>query len=130
MEERTVKVELEIKVTQEDVDDIMSGALDGGITYWRSKAKVVGEYLGEYASEQISRGGKLTIYDCEGEAVYTLDLKKLLKGIKLWAEGQIDSSCLERTIGGEFFRINCCNVDAAECDAIIQYALFGEILYS
>ena len=43
----------------------MATALDGGITYWCNKAEVIGGYLGEYASDQISRGGKLKLYDYE-----------------------------------------------------------------
>ena len=42
----TVSVTLEIVLTQEDIDDIMCGALEGGITYWCDEAKVVGDYLG------------------------------------------------------------------------------------
>lgn len=57
----TVSVTLEIVLTQEDIDDIMCGALEGGITYWCDEAKVVGDYLGEYGSEQIARGGKLRL---------------------------------------------------------------------
>lgn len=30
-------------VSDEDIDDIMSAALDGGITYWCRRAEVVGE---------------------------------------------------------------------------------------
>ncbi len=59
-----------------DIDDIMCAALEGGITYWCSRAEVVGEYLGEYASEQISKGGELRLYDCESDEVYTLTLDK------------------------------------------------------
>ena len=59
----------------------MCTALEGGINYWCCKAEVVGEYLGEYASEQISRGGELKLYDAEEDEVYTLTLDKLLKGI-------------------------------------------------
>ena len=68
----TVSVTLEIVLTQEDIDDIMCGALEGGITYWCDEAKVVGDYLGEYGSEQIARGGKLRLhlpepFDKDGE---------------------------------------------------------------
>lgn len=55
----TVSVTLEIVLTQEDIDDIMCGALAGGITYWCDEAKVVGDYLGEYGSEQIIKNGEL-----------------------------------------------------------------------
>lgn len=34
----TVSVTLEIVLTQEDIDDIMCGALEGGITYWCDEA--------------------------------------------------------------------------------------------
>ena len=62
-------------ISDEDIDEIMSAALDGGITYWCGRAKVVGEYLGEYASEQISRDGVLKLYDIEEpKAVYELTL--------------------------------------------------------
>lgn len=40
-----VKVALEIVLTQEDIDDIMCGALEGGINYWCDEAKVMGGYL-------------------------------------------------------------------------------------
>lgn len=49
-----VQVVLQIVVTGEDIDDIMASALEGGITYWCDRAKVDGNSLGEYASEQIS----------------------------------------------------------------------------
>ena len=66
MENETLKVEMVLVVTQEDIDDIICGALDGGINYWCYKAEVVeNNYLGEYASEQISRGGSLNLYDSE-----------------------------------------------------------------
>jgi len=52
MENFKVKAELEINVTQEDIDDIVTTALEGGINYWCGKVEVDGDYLGEYASEQ------------------------------------------------------------------------------
>ena len=73
-------------VSDEDIDDIMSAALDGGITYWCCKAEVVGEYLGEYASEQISCGGTLRLYDVEDGTVSELTLDKFLNGLRLWIE--------------------------------------------
>ena len=47
----TVKVEINVKLTQQDIDDIMVAALEGGITYWCFKAEVVGDYLGQYANQ-------------------------------------------------------------------------------
>ena len=42
MEKVKLKVEMEIVVSQEDIDDIMCGALEGGINYWCRKAEIVG----------------------------------------------------------------------------------------
>lgn len=61
-ETHTFEVVQRISVTGEDVDDIMSSALDD-IGYWAEYARVDGKYLGEYASEQISRGGSLWILE-------------------------------------------------------------------
>ena len=53
--EESLKVELKVKVTQQDIDDIVCGALEGGINYWCYKAEVVEDkYLGEYASERLT----------------------------------------------------------------------------
>ena len=111
-------------VSDEDIDDIMSAALDGGITYWCGRAKVVGEYLSEYASEQISRGGVLKLYDIEEpKAVYELTLDKFLMGLRLWIENE---RAFQLTEAG---RLDIGQIDAVAADAIIQYALFCDIVY-
>ena len=125
MNEFNIEIKKSIKVTQEDIDDIMCSALEGGITYWCRKAKVVGEYLGEYASEQISRGGTLKLYDAEEDEVYELTLEKLLEGIKLAVDGNYYDDydwCDGKTI-------DTCQVDAEVADCIVQLALFGEIVF-
>lgn len=120
MEDLKLKVELEITLTQEDVDDIMGTALDGGIGYWCNKAEVVGgEYFGEYASEQISRGGSLMLYDDDGK--YELTLEKFTEAMKkVIAEGGL-------TI--EEGRIDAGEIDAIIADTIVQLAVFGEVVY-
>ncbi len=127
MENVSLKVEMEIAVSQEDIDDIMVGALEGGIAYWCDKAEVEGKYLGEYGHEQIARGGQLKLHDREEDKVYTLDLERLLNGIKLYAQNPVGCNCLDMVDGQ--LEIDCCYVDAVACDAIIQYALFGEVVY-
>lgn len=115
-----------IKITTEDIDDIMCTALEGGITYWCGKARVVGEYLGEYASDQIARGGKLILTDIEDEEEqYELTRPKLLKGIKL-AIDQDYYSEYDWVNGNE---LDTCQIDADVADVIIQLALFDEIVY-
>jgi hypothetical protein len=117
-----VKAEIKIKLTQNDIDDIMSCALDGGITYWCDDAEVVGEYLGEFASDQISRGGKLILHDSEEDKSYDFGIDEFLKGIQLYFEsgGRIATEDGEIDIG---------DVDAEIADCIVQYGIFGEIVF-
>lgn len=121
----TVSVTLEIVLTQEDIDDIMCGALEGGITYWCDEAKVVGDYLGEYGSEQIARGGKLRLhlpepFDKDETEYYELDLEKFKKGVELWAITPVGCNCLEQMDGK--IRFDTCNADAIVCDAKTRIA--------
>lgn len=53
-------------VTEEDVDDIMCSALEGGIVYWCNAAKVPADKMvASCGHEQIARGGELKIHVCE-----------------------------------------------------------------
>ena len=115
-----------VVLSDEDIDCIMSGALDGGISYWACKAEVIeDEYLGEFASEQISRGGSLRIYDREDDETYLLTLEKLLRGFSMalllgYGDTWVDNS--ENTV-------DACCIDANGCDVIVQLALFGDVIY-
>ena len=124
-----IAISLNVLVTDEDIDDIMASVLDGGITYWCNKVKVEGEYLGEYASDQISKGGTLKIYDCEGEAVYALTKNKFLEGLKKYLEDPLYKDTLCKAEHEKQFRIDVGRIDAPASDMIIQYALFGEVVY-
>lgn len=122
-----VQVILQIVVAREDIDDIMVSALEGGITYWCDKVKVDGRSLGEYASEQISRGGTLILYDKEEDRSELLTKAKLLQGIKMYAEQPKHGDIFE--IIDHELHIDCGMVDAEVADAIIQYAIFSDIIY-
>ena len=122
-ERYTVSATVSFEITSQDIDDIMSSALDGGIAYWCGRAEVVEEYLGEYASDQISRGGSLLLYDIEDGNSFELTLEKFLNGLQLWVEN-IRSFSL--AFDG---RLDMNEIDADVADAIVQYALFNEIVY-
>lgn len=121
-----VPTQRNVTVTCDDIDDIMCGALTGGINYWCRKAEVVGEYLGEYGSEQISRGGTLKLYDAEEDEVYELTLAKFMRGLMLAIEAGFDREYGWLNDDGT---LDCCQIDAGEADAIIQLAIFEEVIY-
>ena len=128
MEKTLLKVEVELEITDEDIDDIMSAALDGGITYWCYRAEVVeDEYFGEYASEQISRGGSLNLYDSEEDEVHLLTKENFMEGLKQFiASGRV--GILEKKMSGKL-GIDVLLLDADDADCIIQYALFNDVIY-
>ena len=125
MENYNIEVNKKYTVTPQDIDDIMVTALEGGIDYWCRKAEVVGEYLGEYASDQISRGGSLILYDAESSDYWELDLEKLLYGIQKAIEDDWFDD-YDWYVDGE---LDCCQIDAEVADTIVQLALFDDIVF-
>lgn len=124
METYNIEINKKYEVTSQDIDDIMATALDS-ISYWCRKAKVVGEYLGEYASDQISRGGSLILYDAESNDCWELNLENLLYGIEKAIEdnwfddyGWYDNGVLYTT-----------EIDGEVADVIVQLALFDDIVF-
>lgn len=123
MAENPMKIKIEISVTDEDIDDIMCCALEGGITYWCCEARVVGKYLGEWGHEQIARGGRLILCDSESDDRWVLTKKKLLSGIKKWLESGEGVRAIEDG------KLDCGMIDACDADLIVQYGVFGEIVF-
>ena len=118
----TVRAQIEVNLSQQDIDDIMVTALEGGINYWCRRAKVVGEHLGAAASDQISRGGSLILYDAESSDKWELTLEKFLNGVKLYFE----QGCHVQV---EDNAIDTCDIDAGDADCIIQLAIFEEVVF-
>ena len=126
--ETLVKVNFEeVVVTDNDIDDIVACAFDGGITYWCNEAEVIGERLGEFASDQISRGGEVKLYDYEADEEFVLTKEKFLEGLKMYCVDKESGNILEHRDGK--LRVDVCMVDADVADVIIQLALFKEVIY-
>ena len=120
-----VEISTTLTVTEKDIDDIMATALEGGINHWCSEAEVIGDYLGEFSSEQISRGGVLKLYDAEEDITYLLTLNELLHGIKKayedhwfvnydWCDGEV---------------LDTSQIDAEVADVIVQLAIFDDVIF-
>ena len=125
------EVNLNVIVTEEDIDDIMVSALEGGITYWCREAEVIGERLGEgWRHEQIARGGILRLYDAEDGGHYDLDREKFLAGLKKYLQNPLYDGTIELGTKENTMVLDCGMIDAPAADQIIQYALFGEIMYA
>lgn len=121
----TVRAEIAANLTIENIDDIMASALEGGINYWCSEAEVVEEKrCTDWGHEQIARGGALILHDAESDDKWELNLEKFLNGFKLWLENGGDQyGAVEN---GE---VDCCEIDGGCADEIVQYAIFGEVVF-
>ena len=124
-------VQMPVKVTQENVDDIMCAAFEGGITYWCNQADVVKQPTEEikWAHQAISRGGEIELYDAEENEKHILTLDKFKEGLQrfLRCENHHPSYNEGVVLDGE---LDCGNIDANSADMIIQYAIFGKVIYS
>jgi len=118
--------------SEQDLNDLMVTALEGGINYWCGKATMVladdGTYKDvlpedqtniNYASDIIGYGGSLVLQDSESDDEWTLTPEKFLNGIKKYCEE--NSIALNHLIDLH---------DAGDADCIVQYALFDEIVFS
>lgn len=104
-------------VPQGFVDDLLCTAFEGGSEWIDTVIVTTYPEGAEYASDVISRGGYCTIMT-EDYDHYTLTLTKFINGIRLHCENRPTSvSALEE------------DHDAADADCILQYALFGEVVY-
>ena len=108
-----VLVQIRAALTQQDIDDIMVSALEGGINYWCRRVVVQGDYLGEYASEQISRGGKLAVW-----------LDEPFEEDKTCGCGNCD------VVDASDGSVDCGEIDGTAADEIVQYALFGNVVFA
>ena len=148
---------LEIVISQElkpeDINDLVSTALEGGINYWCGRATQKysnpddendSTHVGvapedekniEYASDVIGYGGSLILDDAEASKDeltkefpegtpeshkhrWELTLDKMLKGITqhCTTKGITPAELMD-------------DYDADDSDAIVQYALFGELVF-
>lgn len=114
-----------INVTEQQVEDIMVGAIEGGINHWAGllrddlwKDKPSNEPISMWASKLLLEGYGMSFYDREdGEVeLFRLNIDKLLCGIEMNANQRPHDCDLEQA-------------DAETYDCIIQFALFGEIIY-
>lgn len=125
-----LKVTKPVHINAEDIDDILCKAFEGGITYWCNAVQSMmsinwhKKNHAEYTSEVISRGGDLVLSTEDGDKVLTLEA--FLQGLQMVLEKFVIT--LE-VIGDEYY-IDTTEIDADLADVIVQYALFGELVYS
>lgn len=115
---------VEIGLTENDIENIMVTALEGGIGYWaclnntgdkwEDKPKLVPS--SQWATKLLLEGKSVQLIDEEEEKKLSLTLEMLIKGFA--------QNFKERPWDND---IN--NGDSITASCIIQYALFNELVY-
>ena len=128
-------INLDLDIHDHEIKDIIITALEGGIGYWGclfNEGKEFDDFYklqsyhrlstSEFVADLILNEKSVILYDTEldfDEAEkWELNLTKLLNGIKLYIinSKQINFPLIDK-------------LDSNMADSIIQYALFGELVY-
>jgi hypothetical protein len=116
------------ELTEDDIATIIINGFEGGINYWAGldvkdkpewAKKPKDEPRATWATKLILEGEEILLYDIEepdGNEVMVLTLDGLIKGYELNAKERPWDSDIE-------------NGDAGTADAIIQYAIFGKLVF-
>lgn len=124
-------------LTVDDLEDILTTAIEGGISYWavlcndtpewekaekQLKASGVELFYGNVASKVLLNGDAIKFEDAEGEeddSDWTLDMEKFKKGCALY----------EKERGSLSANLENGSFDAVEADCLIQMSLFNEVVF-
>jgi hypothetical protein len=137
---------IEVPITAYMIDNILCTALEGGSNYWlhtvyEVKTPDVDELEGydeelykkvhflpmQKLTQKLLRGAHYEFRDYDGDYkkdrdAYTLTKEKMINGIQIALRKPFEDS--------HHKVINLDDYDAADADLILQYALFGKIIYA
>lgn len=113
-----LRFSIETTVSAEQIENIIVSSLEGASAYWVGIDNTTPEWVNEpedlptsqYATQLLLEGKTIKLYDIEDEdEQWELDLPKLLQGIgKAMSEGYDITD---------------------DVDVVLQYALFGKLVY-
>lgn len=102
--------------TGENISDIMTTALEGGSNHWVDSLEGdMGEY--RYFSDAIAAGLEFKVL-IDDHPSQIINRAKVLTGLEMYKEKN-----------GVEFDFEFCTTDAADADEVLQYALFGELVF-
>lgn len=113
---------VEYNISEQDLEDLVITAFEGGINYWCGSVEIVDEttYSGMLASEVLAKhGGELILNDCESDDHWSLTRDNLLKAIP----------AVMTHFGYGTVREIIDEHDVEVADVLIQYALFDKIVF-
>lgn len=136
---------IHVKITEEELSDLIGDALDSS-DYWIGKIRAVEkdkEEAKKYItwSECIIHNLKIMVLDNESDEAYELSKTAFLEGIGKYilAYGEDlciaeeESICMRKDKPAEIMKtdhvLDTGNIDANIADSMLQFGLFGELVY-
>lgn len=116
-----IKATREIEITDTDIEDIMSSALEGGVNYWTDCITRPSGNNAEYFDQELTQGTGSLMFRV-GSKTYTLTKENFLTGLAKYLENPL-YDCIDGN------KIDPGNIDAECADMIVQYSLFGGLVY-
>lgn len=136
----TLRVVMPVQIDDYHLAAIIITAIEGGINYWCPEASLIEPYAiekdtnevwNEFFARNIVLGGSARVIEDCGESddpvEHILTADKLLDGFQKWLAFIGDKGHTPPcwTDGGDIDW----DIDASDADNIIQFALFGELVY-
>ena len=114
-------INIRIEIKDEQIDNWLSTAFEGGINYWCNEIKVKDDdYKGvKCASDVISKGGVIIVNDYPPSNI-KVDKNSILQAL-VWLSNNKYTKVLDRLINGGY--------DADDADVLFQVACFGNVIY-
>jgi hypothetical protein len=130
-----VIIRVPIELDDEFFDDIICTMFEGGSNYWLGKIQVIhpdgekpsGMPASEWIASAVNKDGMIKILPQEDTVTVILDKKRLVDGLEKWITRHPSSVSLINE--NEKNSIDAGNIDADDADAILQYAVFGELVF-
>lgn len=136
---------IHVKITEEELSDLIGDALDGS-DYWIGRIRAVEkdkEETKKYKtwSECIVHNLRIMILDIETDEAYELSRTAFLEGIgkyilafgKDLCTAEEESICMRKDKPEEIMKtdhvLDTGNIDANIADSMLQFGLFGELVY-
>lgn len=109
--------------TDQDFDDLLVTAVEGGINYWCRKVEILGEKSPQTnhfldITNALINGQMIRFYDNESDDAWDMNLNDFMSGIREY--------CYRYDVLLEYLMDN---YDAGSADSIIQLALFEELIF-
>jgi len=129
-----IPIQVTVELDDEFFEDLICTIFEGGSNYWidnfltshpdgnRPKETPKSTWV----ASALNKGGSVAIYPSEDENKFVLTKEKLIAGIKAWMITSGSALIIPTRTG---HTIDNGNIDAIEADNIMQYALFGKLVY-